>query len=150
MLSHQHRGKRYEGLAHQENHVELNQAVIRVAGKAEKGMVIQPQLADDNKADQPAQKLREQSGQAAGQFTGAPLVVKHRNFEIQDQERDDDCRHAVRESFNSVEAQFTLRKTTEEPHEFTPVRSLIRQSLRKGRRNSVIVRFPGAYPQEPS
>jgi hypothetical protein len=50
-------------------------------------MVIQPELADDDEADQPAQELRRQLDELTAQLAHAAMITQLGELELQHQQR---------------------------------------------------------------
>lgn len=74
-------------------------------------VVVQPELADDDEADQPAQELGEQTKQLMAHFAHAAMIVQRGDFEVEDKQCDDYREYPVAECLNPVEAQFSWRKS---------------------------------------
>jgi hypothetical protein len=53
-----------------------------MTGKPENVVVVQPELANNDEADQPAQELREQFEQVMAQLSHAAMIVKRWDFEL--------------------------------------------------------------------
>jgi len=68
------RRERHERLAEREQRVEPHHAVIGVAREAEQMMVVEPELADDDEADQPAHEFRRQLDERMAQLSDAGRV----------------------------------------------------------------------------
>lgn len=60
-----------------------------MAGQPENVVVIQPELANDDEADEPAQELREQIKQLMAEFARAAMIVQGWDFEFERQQGDD-------------------------------------------------------------
>src|SRR5919106_1545829 len=60
VLPHHRRWKRNEGLEHQKDRVQPHHTVVGMTGQPENVVVVQPELANNDEADQPTQELRKQ------------------------------------------------------------------------------------------
>jgi hypothetical protein len=80
--------------------------------------MIQPEFANDNEADQPAQEFRKQFKEMMSEFTHTAVLLHGRDLQLENQQRDDDCEDPITESLNSVEAELAPSKATEEAHDF--------------------------------
>src|SRR6266567_4911382 len=74
-------------------------------------VMIQPKLADDNEADQPAQELRPEIDKSLAEFARATVIVQNRHFHLEHQQRYDNREDAVAEPFNPVKTQLALPKS---------------------------------------
>jgi len=63
IFPHQRRGKPDERLTHEEDRVQPYQRVVGMARQREHVMVVEPELADDDEADEPVQELGEKLDQ---------------------------------------------------------------------------------------
>ena len=70
IVSHQRRGKRHEGLEHQKDRVQPHQRIVGVARQAEHVMVVQPELADDEKL------MNQLAGASGPQERGGILAAR--------------------------------------------------------------------------
>ena len=91
-------------------------------GKREQVMVIQLKLADDYETDQPAKKLWQKIDKLVTELVYVSAIVQNRHFEFENEQRYDNCKHAVAERLNSPEAKRALRKALQEIHLFTVLR----------------------------
>jgi hypothetical protein len=73
-------------------------------------VVIQPELADDDEADQPAEELREELAQVMAELAGAPGVPQRGHLQLEDEQRHDDREHAVAERLDPVRRSAPRRK----------------------------------------
>ena len=108
IFAHQRGRKRNEGLAHQKNRVQPHHGVIGVARQPEQVMVIEPELADDDEADKPAQEIGQEVDERVGEFTDAGMILERRHFELEDQQRHHDGKYAVAEGLDAGETQLAL------------------------------------------
>jgi hypothetical protein len=100
--------------------VQPHHAVVGVTGEPEDMVMVQPELADDDEADEPTQKFGQQFKQMMGQFAHARMVLERRDFEFENQQCDDDGENAVAERLDSAEPQLPLPETIQEAHDLRP------------------------------
>src|SRR5690349_12413008 len=79
-------------------------------------MMIEPELAYDDKADQPGEELRQQTEELLAELRNAVRIMQLRYFELENEQRDDDREHPVAESLDAGEPQLALRKAREQSH----------------------------------
>jgi hypothetical protein len=83
-------------------------------------MVIEPELADDDEADQPAQELGGELEQLMGEFADAGMILERRYLELEHEQRHHDGEHAVAESLDAGQAQLALPEAIEQSHRSSP------------------------------
>ena len=66
-------------------------------GECEQVMVIQPKLADDYETDQPAKKLWQKIDKLVTELVYVSAIVQNRHFEFENEQRHDNCKHAIAE-----------------------------------------------------
>jgi hypothetical protein len=72
-----------------------------MARQAEHVVVVEPELADDDEADEPAQELGQELDQLMPELGGARVFLERRNLELDDEQCDDDREHAVAERLDA-------------------------------------------------
>ncbi len=116
VFSHHRRWKRNERLTHLKDGVQPHHAVVGVTGQPENVVVIQPELANNDEADQPAQELGEKLEQLMAKLVHAMMILQQWDFQFENEQCDDDRENPVAERLNAGEAQWTLRKAFQEMH----------------------------------
>lgn len=116
ILAHESGGKRDERLKHEEDGIDPDHAVIGLAGEAEDVVMVEPEFADDDEADEPAKELGKLIEQLMAEFGDAAGIVESGDAEIEDEEGDDNGEDAVTEGFDAVEAKVAAGESLEESH----------------------------------
>ncbi len=123
--------ERDEGLPHQENGVQPHHPVVRIARHRQQVMVVEPELADDDEADEPAHELGQQLEQLVSKLTHARMFLERRHLQLEDEQCHHDGEDAVAEGFDAAQPQLPLRETVQKTHSRAPAPS--RARLRRSR-----------------
>ena len=89
--------KRNKSNSQEQKQVEEQQPVVRLANVVEQPMVVHPHDPDKGEADQEGKISRPLPQQRRAQVA----ILRHGNLQVEDQQRDRDGVHAVREGFDA-------------------------------------------------
>ena len=82
-----------------------------MTGEAEQVVMIEPELADNDEADQPAQEFWQLIEQRPPELTDVGMMIENRHLEIEHQQRHRDREDAVAEGLDAGKVQLTLAET---------------------------------------
>lgn len=80
-------------------------------------MVVEPELADDDEADEPAEELWQQLAQRESELGHARMILEMRHLQLEHEQGDDDRKHAVAERLDSVQPQSAVREAGQKAHQ---------------------------------
>ena len=85
-----------------------------MARMIENVMMIEPELADNDEADQPAQELRQKIEELVRELGDAAMIGERWDLELQNEQRDDDGENAVAERLDAIEAKLAPGETAQQ------------------------------------
>src|SRR5262249_48137458 len=117
ILAHHGGRERNEGLAPQKERVQPRKPVVGTMRQTEHVVVIEPEFADNDETDQPAQELGRELNELMSKFADAGVVLERGQLQLEHQQGHHDREDAVAEKLHPLEVQMSALETSEWMHD---------------------------------